>query len=175
MDLAELVKKAQHGDKDALVQLIMDRKAEYYRLAYIYVKNEEDALDIMQDMILILYQNIHRLKKEDSFYSWSKTILVNCCKRYLKMKGKTILINRESEFEKESVFEDKDVEEEMIIEKCMSHLSRKHQEVIKMRYFLDMDYKAIAKILKIPIGTVKSRINAGIKNLKRMVEVEMNE
>ena len=48
----------------------------------------------------------------------------------------------------------------------MSHLSRKHQEVIKMRYFLDMDYKAIAKILKIPIGTVKSRINAGIKNLK---------
>ncbi|HLR35199.1 MAG TPA: sigma factor-like helix-turn-helix DNA-binding protein [Tissierellales bacterium] len=47
-------------------------------------------------------------------------------------------------------------------------LSSKHQEVIRLRYLLDLDYKTIGEILKIPLGTVKSRINAAMRNLKRI-------
>ena len=80
MDEELLVKKAKHGDKDALLTLFMLKKQEYYKLAYIYMKNSEDAMDVMEEMILILYQNIYKIRDEKSFYSWSKTILVNCCK-----------------------------------------------------------------------------------------------
>ena len=168
------IKKAKQGDKEALIELIMDKKQEYYKLAYVYMKNKEDALDAMEDMIVILYENIHKLKKDDAFYSWSKTILVNCCKSILRKNSKLISL----EDIKEEVKEDysynkenysKEIEEknqQIIIDEHMSKLNEKHQEVIKLRYFLDLDYNAIAVMLKIPVGTVKSRISIGLQKLK---------
>src|SRR5690554_5286237 len=96
-----LIKKAKRGDKEALLQLVMDQKDDYYKLAYVYLKNPEDSMDVMQDMIIILYENISKLRKEDSFYSWSKTILVNECKKKLRNRKKIISLEnmREETFE----------------------------------------------------------------------------
>ncbi|QZY56423.1 sigma-70 family RNA polymerase sigma factor [Crassaminicella profunda] len=168
-----MVKKAKEGDKDALVQLIMAKKQEYYKLAYIYMKNKEDALDAMEDMIVIIYEKIHQLKKEDAFYSWSKTILVNCCKRLLRRKNKIISLDLVKEEVHEGGFEQKD--QEIILEKYLSQLNEKHQEAIRLRYFLDLDYQTIADIVKIPLGTVKSRISIGLKKLKESLEVKSHE
>lgn len=63
VEIKSLIKRAKKGDKEALLQLVMNQKNDYYKLAYIYMKNEEDALDVIQDMIVILYENIHKLKK----------------------------------------------------------------------------------------------------------------
>lgn len=52
----KLVKKAQNGNKEALLQLILAKQDDYYRLAWSYMKNEHDALDVMEDMIVILYE-----------------------------------------------------------------------------------------------------------------------
>lgn len=159
-----LVKQAKRGDKEALLKLVMAQKADYYKLAYVYMKNEDDALDAMQDMIVILYENIDKLKKDEAFYSWSKTILVNSCKRVLKKKVEVISIEnvkRDVTYESSQNLEDK-----ILLEKYLSGLSFKHREVIKLRYFLDLDYESISEILKIPLGTVKSRISIGMKRLK---------
>jgi RNA polymerase sigma factor (sigma-70 family) len=169
LDSIELVKRAKGGDKEALIKLIMDKKQDYYKLAYVYMKNEEDALDVMEDMILILYKNIYKLKKEEAFYTWSKTILVNCCKKALTKSSRVILLEDIKEREKdnykyEEITNEKD--RKIIIDEHMSKLNAKYQEAIKLRYFLDLDYSTIASILKIPIGTVKSRIYIGLKRLK---------
>lgn len=164
VDIELLVKKAKNGHKDALVQLVMEKKQDYYKLAYIYMKNKEDSLDAMSDMIVILYEKIHQLKKPESFYSWSKTILVNCCKKLLKEKNKIVSLDI---VEKQGYEDELGVKHEQIaIEEHLSKLNEKHQEVIKLRYFLDLDYQTISDILKIPVGTVKSRISIGLKNLK---------
>jgi RNA polymerase sigma-70 factor (ECF subfamily) len=159
-----LVKKAKQGDKDALVQLIMAEKQSYYKLAFVYMKNSEDAMDAMEDMILILYENISRLKNESSFYSWSKTILVNCCKSSLKKKSKVVFLDTLKEEQSHSPVEEKD--EQLRLEKHLGELNPKQQEVIRLRYFMDMDYQSIAELLKIPLGTVKSRISIGLNKLK---------
>lgn len=173
METQLLVKKAKRGDREALVQLIMCSKQDYYKLAYIYMKNHEDALDAMEDMIVILYESIHKLKKESAFSSWSKTILVNCCKNILRKKKKIFPLDAVKEASYDGVFEQKD--DEIIIEKYLSLLNVKHQEVLKLRYFLDLDYKSISNIVKVPIGTVKSRISIGLKKLKETLEVENYE
>jgi len=159
-----LVKKAKDGDKDALLNLIMSEKQEYYKLAYIYMKNSEDALEAMEEMILILYQNIYKIRDEKSFYSWSKTILVNCCKNRLKKNKKIILLEDINTEIYEEDFNSKD--EKIVLEKHLNKLSTKHQEIIKLRYYLDMDYKNIAELIKVPVGTVKSRISFALKKLK---------
>jgi RNA polymerase sigma factor (sigma-70 family) len=164
VDAEVLVKKAKQGDQEALVQLIMAQKQDYYKLAYVYMKNNEDALDAMEDMIVALYENIHRLKKEDAFYSWSKTILVNCCKRLLRKRKRVLSLELIKEEPCEEVMQQK--EDEIMLEQHLSQLNEKHQEVLRLRYFLDLDYQTIADIVKAPIGTVKSRISIGLKKLK---------
>lgn len=172
-EFIEMIKRAKMGDKEVLIELIMSQKQDYYRLAYIFMKNQDDALDAMEDMILKVYENIKRLKDDIAFYSWSKTILVNCCKNNLRRKNKIILIRNIPEGSYEDVFLVKD--EQLDIEKHLEKLNQKYQEVLKLRYYLDMDYDSIAGILKIPIGTVKSRFHTGLQKLKQSMGVSKNE
>lgn len=163
MEIISLVKRAKQGDKEALVQLIMEQKSEFYKLAYVYLKNREDALDAMEDMIVILYENINRLKKEEAFYSWSKTILVNCCKNLLRKRKKIVAFEDIKEEAYDGLVQKED---SIVLESHLSRLNDKHQEVIRLRYFLDLDYQTIADVIKVPLGTVKSRISVGLKKLK---------
>lgn len=163
-----LIKKAKKGDKEALLKLVMNRKLEYYKLAYVYMKNEEDALDCMQDMIVVLYENIHKLKKNEAFLSWSKTILVNCCKKTLTKNKKIITME---DIKQEETYETNDnSDDKILLERYLTKLKPIHEEVIRLRYILDLDYDSIADLLQIPLGTVKSRINTGMKNLKKSME-----
>lgn len=165
----QMIKRAKMGDKEVLIELMMSQKQDYYRLAYVFMKNQEDALDAMEDMILKVYENIQRLNDETAFYSWSKTILVNCCKNNLRRKNRVILIRNIPEGSHDDVFKVKD--EQIEIEKQLMKLNQKYQEVLKLRYYLDMDYETMSAILKIPLGTVKSRIHTGLKKLKQSMGV----
>lgn len=166
MDTEELVGKAGAGDKDALVKLVMDKKDEYYRLAYVYMENREDSLDALQDMIVLLFQNIKKLKNPEAFYSWSKTILVNCCKSMLRKKGRVLLFNDPREEEYFENYPGRELKQDIMA--CMKRLNKNQQEAIKLKYFLDMDYGTIARITGVPHGTVKSRIFQGLAKLKEL-------
>lgn len=171
MDVGLLVRKTKQGDQEALVQLIMSQKKDYYKLAYVYMKNEQDALDAIEDMIVIVYENINKLRKEELFYSWSKTILVNCCRKQLKKRKRLIPIDSIEEATCEGGFLEK--EEQIILDKHLSSLNEKHREVLRLRYFLDFDNQTIAELLNIPLGTVKSRISIGLKSLKASIGGEI--
>ena len=168
-----LIKQAKLGNKESLLKLVMNQEAEYYKLAYVYMKNSDDSMDAMQDMIVILYENISNLKKDSSFYSWSKTILVNLCKKRLKEKAKLVSLESIKEQSIDDVYESS--EDSVVLEKYLSKLNENHKEVIKLRYYLDLDYRSIAEILNIPLGTVKSRLSIGMKELKEAVGGEILE
>lgn len=172
-DLAKKIKQIRKGNKDALIHLILERKNEYYKLAYVFLGNEEDAMDALEDMIVILYENIKNLRNPESFYSWSKKILVNCCKQILKKRNKIIPTEETPEQTYVERYEQK--EQKADLEKCLALLSSEQQETIRLRYFLDMDYNTIAQVLDIPVGTVKSRISIGLKRLKALYGGEDDE
>lgn len=164
MGIEDLAIRAKDGDKEALLKLIMDRKTEYYKLAYVYTDNREDAMDAMEDMIVILYQHIGKLKKADAFYSWSKTILANCCKDILrKRKGLESIDVYEYQLVDNG---NKDKEAVLDVLASLNSLNADQQEAIKLKYLMDMDYESIAALSNVPVGTVKSRIFNGLKKLK---------
>ena len=72
----------------------------------------------------------------------------------------------------EEGFNNKD--DQVVLEKHLSNLKEKYQEVIKLHYFLDLDNETISKIINIPVGTVKSRIFNGIKKLRESFGGENN-
>lgn len=119
MNLEGYVKMAQKGDKEALLKLIMDKKSELFRLAYVYTENQEDAMDAMEDMIVIVYQQIGKLKKPEAFYSWCKTILVNCCKTIIRKRSKIVSLE-----EAEYILADTSLDNKEPVMDVLNHLNK---------------------------------------------------
>jgi len=163
LSMENLVKRAKSGDKDALLKLIIDKKAEFYRLAYLYAGNREDAMDAISEMTVILYNKIYKLKDEDKFYCYAKTILVNACREILR-KRKNIVLTDYQDYQE--TYDNDGKESLMDVFMIMKTLSEDQQEAIKLKYLLDMDYQTIAEICKVPVGTVKSRIFNGVRKIK---------
>ncbi|WP_368505006.1 RNA polymerase sigma factor [Alkalihalophilus sp. As8PL] len=171
MNVKRLVGKAKKGNKEALLQLIIAQKDDYYRLALTYLGNAHDAMDAMEDMIVKLYEKIDQLQKEDAFYSWSKTILVNHCKALLKKKKKLVLIDdwKMNENEGEPSTIDDPYEQtihQLELQELLLYLNAHQREAIQLKYFHDFDYETIARITGVPIGTVKSRVSQGLKKMR---------
>lgn len=165
MDTVLLVENARAGDKDALLLLIMNQKLDYYRLAYTYLGNQDEAMDALEDMAMLLFDHIKKLKKTESFYSWSKTILINICRKQLRSRKRFQAIEPMQLELSASPQDDAVILQQITMEKHLSMLSIKQQEVLRLRYYLDYDYQSIADLLEIPLGTVKSRISTGLKQL----------
>lgn len=168
MGFVRLVKKAKKGNKEALLQLIHEQQDTYYRLALSYMKNPHDAMDAMEDMIVSLYQSIHQLKKEEAFYSWSKTILVNRCKQMLRKQSKVVFMgDSQEQFERE-LNEDSIVQKEQRIDlqSMLAVVNAEQRETIELKYFHDLDYETIADMTNVSVGTAKSRVFNGLKKMQ---------
>lgn len=181
MNVVKLVKMAKRGNKEALLQLIMSEKDIYYRLAYSYTGNKEDAMDAMEDMIVVLYAKIGQLQKAEAFFSWSKTILVNSCKSLLHKRNKLVLV------EDMNMLEEKELNNHYIkdpyrksdqlldIQSLLLHINEHQREAIQLKYFHDLDNQTIADITNVSLGTVKSRVFEGLKRLRKLYGGDINE
>ena len=70
VEINRLVKKAQKGDDRAFIKLFQRYEADIYRMAYVYVKNESDALDVVQEVAYRAFKKIETLKDPDYFKTW---------------------------------------------------------------------------------------------------------
>jgi RNA polymerase sigma-70 factor (ECF subfamily) len=127
------------------------------------MKNEHDSKDMVQEMVLKTLENLHSLRNEEKFVTWTKSILVNLCKHNLKR-------NKKWTVEKIPLIMPW-TERDLDLEVALGKLKPKQREAIQLFYLLDYDQQTIAKILKVPVGTVKSRVSYGIKELRQLMEV----
>ena len=160
------MKKAKQGDKGALMQLVLAAKDDYYRLAYTYVGNEHDAMDALENMIVILYEKMNQLQKPESFYSWSKMILVNECRALLRKRNKVIFLDEQQAAQIVDVTTVL-ASEELTFNELLTSLSPVQKEAVQMKYLLDYDYETIATLTNVPVSTAKSRVFHALKNLRK--------
>ena len=90
-----LIEQAKNGDEEAFYQLINQKKTELYRIAFVYVQNENDAVDIFQQTIIRAYEGLPKLNEPKYFSTWITRIVINCSKTYIaKTKDISNLLNR---------------------------------------------------------------------------------
>jgi len=171
------VRQAAEGDKEALLALVLEQRDEYYRLALAYMKNRHDALDAMEDMIVALYEQMGQLRDPEKFYAWSKTILVNACKRMLRGRAKYSATSEAHDRADGPVIavqrapgdEFAAVERRADIDAVLGQLSEPQREAIELKYFHDLEIRTIAQMTNVSPGTVKTRIHYGLKRLKEIL------
>lgn len=171
VEIRKQVALAKAGDKTALLDLIMAREQEFYGLSYVYMRNDQDAADALQDMIVILLTRIHTLKKEEAFYSWAKQILVRCCLTKLRSNKRWQPI---PEGHEEAISQDR-TEAGLDLLDAVHELPAAQRDVVLLFYYSDKTFEEISEILQCPVGTVKSRLHQALKKLKGRLGDEYRE
>lgn len=154
--------------KEILIEYIKENQEKLYRIAFSYSKNEEAALDIVQEAITKALKNINKLREESYIKTWLYRILINESLQYIR-KNKRIL-TCELETIENKIDYNVDFAEGLDVYKHVQKLNEKLKTVIILRFFEDMKISEIAKITKTNESTVKSRLYKGLKELKRLIE-----
>lgn len=142
----------QRITQEELSALIMDNKDGMYRLAFSILRNDADAQDAVSEAIVLAFEKCHQLRKTSSAKSWLMQILVNSSKKIAVQSNKYVLLENEIQYEQAEEFKDDDMWETVM------ELDEEFREVVVLYYYEQFSVREIGKMLRVPEGTVKSRL-----------------
>lgn len=184
-DERKLVQKAQKGDVKAFEKIVEDYQGVVYSVAYRYAENTQDAADMAQEVFIKMFKNINSFQEKSKLSTWIYRVATNMCIDIVKKESRNSVA-----YSFDEGYEDKDgstlynglVDDSMqpdeIVEKreikdavnsAISKLSDKYKTVIILRDIEGLHYEEIAEIVDCSVGTVKSRISRGRKNLRKIL------
>ncbi|MCA1060545.1 sigma-70 family RNA polymerase sigma factor [Rossellomorea aquimaris] len=165
----KLVKKAIKGNEQAFEKLIQSESEKLYRTAFLYVRNKEDALDVVQETVCKAFTSIFRLKNPEYFSTWLVKILIHTAYGFLKKQNRIVLTGDEF-FDNAIVSEEPDIESRMDLITALASLNKHYQTVIILFYFQGQSIKAISETMDTPEGTVKTYLHRGKLELRKLLE-----
>ena len=159
-----LIKSAKKKNADAFSKLIDSQMQSLYKTAYAIVKNNDDAADAISETVLICWEKLQTLKKNQYFKTWITRILINECYKILKNNSNIV------RFEDMVVEESTEDVHNLEFEEALDTLDDKYRVIVVLYYSQGFSTKEIARILKIPEGTVRTRLSRAREQLKKYYE-----
>lgn len=173
----------QNGDTDAYEVLVERHQKKMLNIAYRMMGDYDEACDVTQEAFLSAYRNIKKFKAEAKFSTWLYRIVVNYSKNRLKQlrniaQREVVSVDDLGEIKTEGAlcqFSPNDAnpgaqmeqrEREAQVQKCITSLDEEYREILVLRDIQGLSYEEIKDILKIPDGTVKSRLSRARNSLK---------
>lgn len=179
VDYTEAVEKAKQGDQQAKEVLYTETCQHMFFLAKSIVKSDEEAMDIIHDSYICVFQKLDNIKNAAGFKSYLRTTVANRCKNYLRKK-KPLYLSDMTEDGTELELEDTDgvipgelVGNEDVIEcvrRVVESLPEEQRMCVILRYYDEMSLQEIADTLEISLGTVKSRLSRANKKMRDEIE-----
>ena len=142
-------------------EYLMEHYDKLYRLAYSYMKNREDAMDVVQESIYKAIRSCDQIRTESQIASWCYQIVVRTALDLIRKQRREVI--GIEEYQEESQF---DRYEDIDIMKSLDILSEEEKSIIILRYFEEQKLKEIASILEEPENTIKSKLYRALKKLK---------
>ena len=181
----ELIDKARVNDQGAITELYNKTYSGVYRTITALVKDEDAALDILQDSYIKAFKSLDQLKDADKFRPWVKRIAHNRCIDYLRQR-KPVLFCEMSGDDDDTAVDFEDTREEnlpevsmdkketaRLLREILNSLPEDQRAVISMFYYEEMTVKEISRELGVTENTVKSRLSYGRKKIEaKVLELE---
>jgi len=159
----ESFKRLKKRDEKAFLDMMRLHKNTVFYTAITYLKNEEKALEAVQEVTFRAYKNCHKIKKAKAVRAWLTRITINYCLNEIK---------KDKRFEKDDTYIQSvptthgDHTTSYVLSQAIHSLKPKYQTVILLKYQQDMKNQDIADSLSIPVGTVKTYLNRALKDMK---------
>ncbi len=147
-----------------LEEYVIENKEKHYRIAYSYVKNVDDALDIVQEAILKAIVSLDNLKNPEYMKTWFYRILINTSLDFLRKQKKIVVVDDEflSSYDSGKMDEYTDID----LYRTLDELPENYRSIVILRFFEDLKIEEIAEILNENVNTVKTRLYKSLDKLR---------
>lgn len=154
------------AEKEALVHAcLVEHYEKYYRIAYSYTFQEQDAMDIVQEGAYRAILKSDSLKNPEYADTWICRIMMNEAVRFLeKYRGRTAAMEEIPEEGKEDKTEDLDLRQ------ALEKLSEEERRIVVLRYFEEEKLQTIAEVMGLKVNTVKSRLYRAVEKLRNYMQ-----
>lgn len=155
-------------------EIARDFTPRIFKMIYNMIEDYETTKDLTQDVFVNAWKGFSSFRGDASIYTWIYRIALNRVFQYRRKNARRKIIsiddikptemkeNPEKNFFKEA--------DRALIRNTIQDLPENYQAVLILRYYEDNDYATIAKILGIPVGTVRSRLHRGISTLTNLIK-----
>ncbi|MBQ7839084.1 MAG: sigma-70 family RNA polymerase sigma factor [Lachnospiraceae bacterium] len=156
---------------DLTVAYILDNQEKFYRLAYSYVRNQDAALDVVQNAVCKGLEKCYDLKNPNALKTWFYRIVVNESLQYLRDNRREVVSAAEEMPEEIYIEPEYDKEREVYEE--VQKLPEPMKTIVVLYFYEDLTLKQIAEVTQTNLNTVKSRLYSALhkleKNLKEVL------
>ena len=153
-------------DASAFTEEVRARERSLYRIAYSYLTNDADAADAVQDALLKAWEKRHTLRQPQYFGTWLTRILINSCKQQLRRR------KPQTELVETSAVAEEDYVENLALKMALDQLDLNHRMPLLLYHMDGYSVKDIARILRLPQGTITSRLARARQKLKKELDEE---
>jgi len=167
-DLAAL---AAAGDDEAFAELVRRHERRVYNLALRMLGRSEDARDAAQDAFVACYRNLSKFRGDAAFSTWLHRIAVNACYDALRRRREMLGLDEAPEPPPAADHGDA-VTTSVDVRRALLAVAEEFRTVLVLHDIQDLGYEEIARILEVPIGTVKSRLHRARVALGRVMAGE---
>lgn len=179
MSEVNLVKQAHQGHEAAWTALIELHQEAIFRLAYLLLHNSDDAKDIAQETFIRAFQALDQFDQTRPLRPWLSRITINLARNRQRSLGRYVA-HLTRWFQQESTNNVEICPHELHLQAWQSQtlwqairrLSQTDQEIIYLRYFLELSITETAQAVEIAPGTVKSRLHRALGRLRQVIEAD---
>ena len=147
-------------------RVLLENYDKYYRLAYSYMKSEQDALDVVQESAYKAIRDCGQVKEQRYIGTWLYRIVVNTALDALRRRGREVALEEWQENSWQPSYAGLELWE------ILDQLDEKERTVVVLRYFHDLKLEDIAGILGENVNTVKARLYRTLKKMRMELEPE---
>lgn len=167
-----LVRRSQAGDGEAFGLLFEQYKNLVYRTAYLMVGTAADAEDILQEVFLQVHRSLDTYDPtRGSFSTWIHRVTVNRCLNWRRGRHVTDqLESAEGQAAESAISPAEGLADRDSVRRVLDGLTHKLRVVVVLRHYWGLSYAEIAEMLDLPLGTVKSRLNLAMQQMKNQLE-----
>ncbi len=176
----ELVEEFRQGNVEAFNELVRRYQEKVYWVCRRIVGSHEDADDVVQDVFIKVYESLRDFRAESEFYTWVYRIATNASLNALRKKRLKEIVRFDEIFEEllpgEEQTDSSTLQQEFrtLLERAVERLPAKQKMVFVMRYYDELSYEEMAKILKRSVGGLKANYFHALKKIQRYVQREMD-
>lgn len=152
----KLIKRALRRDADAFTELMQAQMQSMYKTARAMLRDDEDAADAISDTILVCWEKLKQLKKEEFFKTWMTRILINKCNDYLRQRKKVYPVE-----EVEATPVSPEAYENIEWMEMINCLDEKYRLIMVLYYVNGFNTTEISAILHMSDSTVRTRLARG--------------
>lgn len=163
--MIRLVHKAQKGNDKAFLKLFQQYEEDIYRMAFVYVKNESDALDVVQEVAYRSFKKINTLKNPEFVKTWLIRIAITCSLDLIRKNKKVIHLKQE--YRDNFGSEEEDIPLSITLQDLLNQLNEHERSIVMLKYYEGYSFSEIAELIDMPLGSVKSVLYRALAKLRK--------